>query len=90
MDVLVLLSRDTAYVRKLLFDLPIPFLLSRTNYKLFWPFIDNVYLFRMKRHVTDELGDYIRHTLICRFKRTTSLAPGFSLRSRASITKRFV
>ena len=90
MDVLVLLSYNTAHVRKLLFDLLIPFSLSRTNYKLFWPLIDNVYLFRIKRHVTDKSGDYIRHTLICRFKRTTSSALGFSLRSRASTTKRSV
>ena len=90
MDVLALLPRDTAHVRKLLFDLPIPFSLSRTNYKLFWPLIDNVYSFRMKRHVTDESGDYIRHTLICRFKRTTSSAPGSSLGSRASTTKRSI
>ena len=68
MDVLALLPRDTAHVRKLLFDLPIPFSLSRTNYKLFWPLIDNVYSIRTTKHVSTSLRAYDRHYVICRFK----------------------
>jgi hypothetical protein len=44
MDVLAALLRDTAYVQHVLFTLPLPFSLSRANYKLFWLLINNVYL----------------------------------------------
>ena len=34
-DVLSSLPRDVGYIRQLLFDLPLPFLLNTANYKLF-------------------------------------------------------
>jgi len=37
-------------MRKLLFDLLIPFSLSITNYKLFWLLINNVHVIRKTRH----------------------------------------
>lgn len=88
MDGLASLPRDTAYIRQLLFDLPLPFSLSRANYNLFWPLIDNIYSIRTTSHVTSQSRDNTRHYVICRFKRTINTAPSSSLGPRASTTKR--
>ena len=88
MDVLSSLPRDTAHVRQLLFNLPLPFSLNRANYDLFWPLIDNVYSIRKTRHITSESCDFIRHNVICRFKRAYNVAPSSSLGPRAGNTKR--
>jgi len=90
MDALTSLPRDTHHVRQLLFDLPLPFSLSRANYDLFWPLIDNVYSIRNTRHATKLSRDYKYHYVICRFKRTSNITPSSSLGPRASSTKRGV
>jgi len=86
MDVLTSLPCDTAYVRQILFDLPLPFSLSRANYDLFWPLIDNVYSIRMSRTSRDSTYHYV----ICRFKRAYNTTPSSSLGPRAGTTKRVV
>jgi hypothetical protein len=43
MDVILALPRDTDHVRDVLFDLPMPLSLSRTNNEQFGPLIDNAY-----------------------------------------------
>ena len=88
MDVLSSLPRDTAHVRQLLFNLPLPFSLNRANYDLFWPLIDNVYSIRKTRHVTAKSGDFTRHYAICRFKRAYNVPPSSSSGPCAGNTKR--
>jgi hypothetical protein len=73
MDVFFVLLHNIDHVRYTLFTLPMPFSLSRANYKLFWLFIDNVYSIRMSRGVSSRKRD-LRPThqynhVICRFKR---------------------
>ena len=91
MDLFTSLPHDTdqiSYMRKLLFDLPIPFSLTIANYKLFWPLIDNVYVIEKTRHVEAQSGDFKRHLISCRFKRAYNVTPSSSLGPRASSTKR--
>ncbi len=87
MDVLSTLPRDTANTRQLLFTLPLPFSLSRANYELFWPLVDNVYSIHKTRHVQSQSGDFTRHLVHCRFKRAYKVTPSSSLGLRA-VTKR--
>ena len=87
MDVLSTLPRDTANTRQLLFTLPLPFSLSRSNYELFWPLVDNVYSIHKTRYVQSQSGDFIRHLVYCRFKRAYKVTPSSSLGLRA-VTKR--
>lgn len=70
-----------------LFDLPLPFLLNRANYDLFWPLIDNLYSIRVTRHVTSKLGDFTRHHVICRFKRAYNVVPSSTLGPRGRSSK---
>jgi hypothetical protein len=45
MDVIQALSRDMSHVcHDILFNLPMPFSLSRVNHKRFWSFINNIYV----------------------------------------------
>ena len=74
MDVLSALPRDIDHVRQLLFALPVPFSLSKADHKLFWPLIDNTYSIRTSNDVNfrkrDRRPAYVRHNVICRFKRS--------------------
>ena len=90
MDVLTALPRDTRHVRQLLFDLPLPFSLSRANYDVFWPLIDNVYSIRTLRRTTSISRDFTYYYVICRFKRAYSAPPSSSQGPRANTTKRSV
>jgi hypothetical protein len=73
MDVLSSIPRDITHVRYILFDLPIPFSLTRANHELFWPFIDNTYSIRKSRDIGfrkhDQRPAHVYHDVICRFKR---------------------
>ena len=90
MDLFASLPRDIdniSHMCQKLFDLPLPFQLSIADFKLYWPFIDNVYVIRKTRHVTTKSGDFKRHLVDCRFKRTYNIALSSSLRPRTNITK---
>ena len=60
---------------------------SIADFKLYWPLIDNVYVIRKTRHVTTKSGDFKRHLVDCRFKRTYNIALSSSLGPRANVTK---
>ena len=89
MDVVQALPRDIQKQRQLLFSLPLPFSLSTTNYKLFWPLIDNVYSIHKTVHVTNHVL-HSRHYVNCRFKRVRRAQSQASQSSRASTTKRSI
>jgi hypothetical protein len=96
MDVLQDLPRDTANIRLILFQLPMPFSLNISDYNFFWPLIDNFYSIRQtcdihakrSRGVWTPAHKY--HYVICRFKRmyTPSIAASGNTTSCASTTKR--
>ncbi|TGO08628.1 hypothetical protein BTUL_0200g00220 [Botrytis tulipae] len=89
MDHLPLPPRDISTRRQYLFDLNhLPFRLSRSEYDLLWPMVDNVYSDRTQRKTRDGV---ISHYIICRFKRYTkptnqSLNPTAKRRKRLEST----
>ena len=91
MDVFALLPRDLnqiSYIWQSLFNLSLPFRLSTTDFKLYWPIIDNVYIIRRTSHMTADSGDFKRYTVICRLKWENEVALSSSLKSYITTMKR--
>jgi hypothetical protein len=94
MDVIQALPRDTSHVRHdILFNLPMPFSLSRVNHERFWSLINNVYVIRKSRDVGLWKRDYRPahqwNHVECRFRRSRDLhEPSASQGIRASGSKR--
>jgi hypothetical protein len=72
LDAILALPRDIDHVRDVLFDLPMPFSLSRTNNEQFGPFIDNAYWIRHSDNVAFRKRDgrpaHVQHRVICQLK----------------------
>lgn len=71
MDSLEALPHNTAHMHQILFILPLPFLLKKYDFNLFWPLVDNIYSEKNKNHIASP-PIYINHHMICRFQRARS------------------
>jgi hypothetical protein len=90
MDPYSLLPRDPAticHMRARFFNMTLPFRVTRAEYDLYWPIIDNVYIFNKTRCASNASGDFTRHIVDCRFKRAYKSTPSSRLSSRATTKK---
>jgi hypothetical protein len=61
---------ELSSIRPILFNLPVPFSLTRADYEKFWPFIDNVYATSLTRDYPGQNPPYGVKYIRCRHKHT--------------------
>jgi len=80
---------ELSSIRPILFNLPVPFSLTRADYEKFWPFIDNVYITYQSRNYPFQNPPYGVRYIRCRHKhdpRDRPPAPIRGPRKRAAIS----
>jgi hypothetical protein len=87
MDAFTFLLRDASqisHVRQLLFNITLLLKLSMSDFELYWPTVDNIYVIR----TATKSGDFTFQLINCRFKRGYKAKPNSALKLRAASTKK--